>query len=226
MTDFEKAVLDVVKNGPKLRDAIFKEICPKIMSYRKLQKTLNELESSGRVVCVSKREEGSRRHRTWYALPEHKGLLEADYVRISEAVRRLRLLLLRNPTVGEVALDLGIQPTDLQEHLYKTAAQTEWSPPTEDIIEDARKKLGEALILAARMRQSPSKDWISLYEGEMEVVEHARVCLSKHQDMLPELTEDGEGIVSWPEKAKRYLGPSYQPKTRIKGVFMAIRTKK
>jgi hypothetical protein len=111
---------------------------------------------------------------------------------------------------------------DLQEHLYRTAGETGWFPPTQEIIEDARRRLGEALVLAARMKQNPNKNWLTLYEGELEIVEHAKNCLKKHQGVLPKLTDDGEDVIAWPEAAKKVLGPSYEPKKRIKGVFIAI----
>jgi hypothetical protein len=52
---YEKAVLDLLKEGPKQRKWIVGQLCPRIMSQKKAQKTLNELENAGKVKAVSKR---------------------------------------------------------------------------------------------------------------------------------------------------------------------------
>lgn len=227
MSAYEEAVLNVLKDGPKQRKWIVGQLCPKIMSQKKLQKTLNELENAGKVKSVSKRIEGSRRWTTWYILPGQEYLLEVDAGRIIASIERLKAVLFRPPTVDEIAVETGITPDGAEKLAYKLAAQTGWFNPKPELIRDAREKLGEVLVCAARMRdrkvEENGKSEDFNYDDDMGIVEEARRFLKEHTHLLPRLTDGGENVVSWSAEALKYLGEDYKPRERANPHFWVVR---
>lgn len=221
MSVYEETVLGLLKNGPKQRKEIIKQLCPRIMSRRKAQNVLNELESGGKVKVVSQRVEGTRRFTTWYALPSQEYLLNVDAGRVVAAIERLRGVLLRPPTVEEIAVEAGITPDSAEKWAYRLAEQTGWFSPRSELIMDAAERLGEALVCAARIRDDVISDFD--YESDPEIVSEAERFLKKHAEMLPKLNEDGVDVVSWPSKALKNLGKWYKPKDRIQPTFFVIR---
>lgn len=219
MSAYEKAVLDLLKEGPKQRKWIIGQLCPKIMSQKKAQKTINELENARKIKAVSKRIEGSRRWTTWYVLPGQEYLLETDAGRVIAAIERLKVILMRPPTVDEIAVETGITPDGAEKLAYKLAAQTGWFNPKPELIRDSREKLGEVLVCAARMRDGKvgedgkSKDFD--YESDVEIVAEAKRFMKMHPDLLPKLTGNGDDVVSWSLEALKYLEKVYKPKDRM-----------
>jgi hypothetical protein len=214
---YEKAVLELLKNGPKQRKEIVKQLCPKIMSIKKLQNTLNLLVSEGKLKAVSKRMEGSRRWTTWYTLPKHEYLLEVDAGRVVAAIERLWKILLRPPTVQEIAVETGITPQGAEKLAYKLADETGWFPPKPELVKDAAERLGEVLVCAARIRDEKVSNFT--YEDDPETMEKAKQFLKEHPEMLPKLDKYGEKVVYWPPEALKYLGKWYEPKDRIRPYF-------
>ncbi|MBT0160224.1 hypothetical protein G4O51_09590 [Candidatus Bathyarchaeota archaeon A05DMB-2] len=229
MSHYEQAVLDLLKDGPKQRKWLVNQLCPKIMSKKKLQKTLNELESASKVVVVSKRVEGHRNWTTWYVLPGQEYLLDVNAGRIIAAIERLRSFLFRPPTVDEVAVETGFTPAEAEKLAYKLAAQTGWFNPTSELIRDAREKLGEVLICAERMRtgkvgedgKSEEFDY-ERYADDKVIVEEAKRFLRMHQKLLPTLTDDGVDVVLWPPEALRFLGGNHEPRDRSVPVLTVV----
>jgi len=146
-----------------------------------------------------------------------------DYVdgqeQVIKAVDQWRNLAYRYPTVDEVAADVGIVPEKTKRLVYETKAKTGWFPPTPEIVEGARRKLGEALVCAARMKEGKPSNWRRMYTDETEIVGEGKRFLEEHPEMLPKLSEDGMQVASWPLEALRYLGKDYQPKDRIRGAL-------
>jgi len=227
LTVYEKAVLDLLEDGPKQRKWIVGQLCPRIMSQKKLQKTINELESAGKVKAVSKRIEKCRRWTTWYVLPGQEYLLEVDAGRVIAAIERLKAVLFRPPTVDEIAVETGITPEGAEKLAYKLAAQTGWFNPKPELIRDAREKLGEVLVCAARMRdgkvREDGKSEDFRYEDDIMVVEEAKRFLKTHPNLLPKLAEDGESVVSWSSEALKFLGEDYKPKERAEPHLWVVR---
>lgn len=219
MSIYKKAVLEVLKDGPKERSELIKQLCPKIMSVKKAQSTLNELEDEGKVKVRSKRKDGSRRWITWYVLPKHEYLLEVDMGRVVGAIERLRLILFRPPTVEEIAVETGTIPNVAEKLAYATAKEIRWFPPTPEMIEEARAKLGEVLVCSARMKECRPPNWADMYSDDPEIVREGERFLKGHPEMLPKLSEDGMQVVSWPLETLRYLGRNYQPRDRRRGVL-------
>jgi hypothetical protein len=215
---YEKAVLDLLKEGPKQRKSLVEQLCPKIMSQKKLQKTLNELENAGKAVGVSRRVEGRKNWTTWYILPGQEYLLDVDASRIISAIERLKPVLLRMPTVDEIAVEAGITPLEAEKLAYKLATQTGWFNPTAELIRDAKVRLGEALVCAARIRDKhvaeDGKSENFDYDDEPLVVEEAKRLLREHPQLLPKLSDDGDEVISWSSEALRFLGEQYTPKDR------------
>lgn len=218
MSHYEKSVLDLLKDGPKQRKWLLAQLCPKIMSQKKLQKTLNELEDGGKVIGLSKRVEGRRNWTTWYVLPGQEYLLDVDAGRIIGAIDRLKAVLLRMPTVDEIAVEAGVVPGEAEKLAYKLATQTGWFNPKPELIRDARVKLGEALVCAARIRDKKvgeeGKSEAFDYDEDAVIVEEAKRFLRDYAGLLPKLTPDGEGVVSWSSEALKFLGEDYKPVER------------
>jgi len=62
-------------------------------------------------------------------------------------------LLLCMPIVDDIAIEIGVPPSETEPVVYKLASQTGWYNPTPEIILKARVSLGEALVCAARIKQ-------------------------------------------------------------------------
>jgi hypothetical protein len=217
---YEEAVLGLLKSGPKRSKEIIKQLCPRIMSRRKVQNVLNELESGGKVKVVSQRIEGTRRFTTWFALPSQQYLLSVDAGRVVAAIERLREVLLRPPTVEEIAIETGITPSSAEKWAYELAEQTGWFYPRPGLIKDAAERLGEVLVCAARIRDDVISDFD--YESDPEIVREAEHFLKKHPELSPKLSEDGVDVVSWPSETLKNLGKWYKPKERIQPTFLVI----
>lgn len=222
--DYAKAVLDLVKEGPKRRQWLFVQLCPKIMSDSKFQRTLNELRAEGKLFEDSKIT-ASGRWEAWYMLPNHRYLLEVNDGRIVGAIERLKPLLLRMPTVDDIAIEIGIPPSETEPIVYKLASQTGWYNPTPEIILKTRIRLGETLVCAARIKQKlVSEDGKSEkfdYNEDAGIVEDAKRFLKNHPQLLPTLTADGEKVDAWNQEALRFLGDNYVPQDRSKP-FLAV----
>ena len=164
---------------------------------------------------------------TWYVLPGQGYLLETDAVRVIAAIERLKVILMRPPTVDEIAVETGITPDGAEKLAYKLAAQTGWFNPKPELIRDSREKLGEVLVCAARMRDGKvgedgeSEDFN--YDDDIGIIDEARRFLKEHVRLLPRLTGDGENVVSWPSEALKYLGEDYKPKERAKPHLWVVR---
>ncbi len=223
---YEKAVLDLLKDGPKQRKSLVGQLCPKVMSQKKLQKTLNELESAGKAVSVSRRMEGRRNWTTWYMLPGQEYLLDVDAARVIAAIERLKPVLLRMPTVDEIAVEAGITPQEAEKLAYKLATQTGWFNPSPELIRDARVRLGEALVCAARIRDKhvaeDGKSENFDYDDDHGVVEEAKRFLKDYPHLLPKLADDGGAVVFWSQEALRFLGENYVPKERQQPFLVVI----
>jgi hypothetical protein len=226
MVEYEKAVLDLVKDDPKRRQWLVNQLCPPVMSERKLQKTLNELEDDKKIVKVPKYGEGCVGLETWYMLPGHRLSFEVDDSRIATAIEHLKPILLRQPTIDELAVEVGITPAEAEILAYKLASQTGWYNPSKKIIEDSRIKLGEVLICAARIRDKQldldGKSESFDYEEDAHIVEEANRFLKDHLKLLPTLSNDGENVIEWPSETLRYLGDNYIPKDRPIQFVIAI----
>ena len=221
MDIYEKSVLELLENGPKQRKWLINQLCPKIMSQKKLQKTLNTLEKAEKIKGVSKRAEGSRMWITWYTIPEQEHILNVDNARMMTAIERLKSILFRPPTVDEIAVETGFTPTEAEKLAYKLASQSGWFNPTPELISAAKVKLGEVLICAARIDiKKVTETGMSKffdYTKEVEdagIVEVANRFLKKHPNLLPKMNQDGEKVVAWPTEALRFLGEEYKPKDR------------
>ncbi len=218
MMDYARAVLELVKEGPKRRQWLVNQLCPKIMSKKKLQKTLNELTVEGKLFKDSRPAGGGGGWETWYMQPNHRYLLEVDAGRITRAIERLKPLLMRMPTVDEIAIEAGITPSETEHIVYKLATQTGWYNPTQEIILKARTRLGEVLVCAARIRQQlvaddgKSEDFD--YDEDARIVKEANFFLKDHPQLLPMLTDDGEKVDVWSQEALRFLGDNYTPQER------------
>lgn len=179
MSSYRNAVLEILEKGPRSRNELIKELCPKVMSQKKLQKTLNELEDEERIICVPRRIGGTRKWTSIYALPKHRYLLEVELGLVAKAVEFLRLELCRNPDVEEVAAKICEDPDSVRKLLFRHAVDFKWEPPTLDEKDEAKKLRKKARRLAAWIKYSLD-DEISLSETSMEDIERAEFLL-EHQ---------------------------------------------
>ncbi len=216
---YEKAVLDLLNSGAKQRKWLVEQLCPKIMSKRKLQGTLNGLEEDEKIKRVDKRI--NRRMTAWYVLPEHEYLLNVDEGRMLSAMERLKKLLFRPATVDELAVETGLTPAVAEKLAYKLAAQTGWFNPSPELIAYAREKLGEVLVCAARIKQNvfSDADLNHIYSDDAEIMIEAKRFLKEQPEMIPTLQPDQVyhpigWRLSWPDEALKYLGSPHKPKPR------------
>jgi hypothetical protein len=196
------------------------------MGKNKLQKTLNELTLEGKLIKDSKPSVGGGGLETLYMLPRQRYLVQVDAGRIIGATEHLKALLLRMPTVDEIAVEAGIPPQEATDLVYKLVDQTDWYNPTLKLIEEARVRLGEALVCAARIRDKHvAEDGTSEvfnYEKDAVIVEEANRFLKEHTLLLPKLSSDGEAVTKWPSEALQFLGENYVPIERPCPFFAAI----
>lgn len=176
---YRKAVIEVLKKGPKPRHELFKELCPRMMSQKKLQNTLNELGDERIIVCVPKRIGETHKWTSFYALPKHRYLLEVGLDQVAKALKYLRSELCRNPEVEEVAAKIGVDPESVRKLLFKYAPDLKWKPPMPEEKEEAKKLREEARKLAARIKYSLDNE-ISLSKISMEDIKRAEFLL-KHR---------------------------------------------
>lgn len=125
---------------------------------------------------------------------------------------------LRPPDIDEIACEVGLRPQLVERFVYSTAKETGWFLPSPEILGEATIKIGEALALAARLRAKTNPKVSTMYSDEPEIVSMAQWYLKQHPELLPALTRDGVGVLSWPKKTLRFLKRSYQPKAI--GVFV------
>lgn len=188
---YEKTVIKTLKNGPKTRKELVEEICPKMMSKKKLQKTLNELEDEGRIICHPRRFDKSHKWTSVYALPKYRHLLELDYGRVVRVVKYLRLRLCRNPDVEEVAVKIEEDPENVRKTLFKHASELKWSPPTKKEKEETRKLQNRAREVAAVVKYRKEDDYgleekISKSDISREVLESAQFLLEHQYNSIKE----------------------------------------
>ncbi|HDN05879.1 MAG TPA: hypothetical protein ENF90_02645, partial [Candidatus Bathyarchaeota archaeon] len=136
----------MLKDGPKARHELVEALTPSKMSVKKLQKVLNELEDNGEILRKHVLIEGTHKTTSLYALPQDKPLFEktasasARYYRTSgrkpttlegkirRSVKTLKKKLGRNPTLEEIALDVGVTPEEVKKPLYRIAKEVGWEP--------------------------------------------------------------------------------------------------
>jgi len=209
LSTYEKAVRDLLKDGPKQRKWLLDQLCPRIMSQRKAQRTLNDLVDAKQILSLSKRIEGSHRHDTWYCFPKHEYLFDVDTGRVIAAIKRLWTILLRPPLPEEIAVETGITPQGAAKLAYKFAAQTGWFNPKPELIKALRERLGEVLVCEARIKGGHVREDGSSksfnYDDDLQIVEEAkRLRYLREHEMFAVLTEDGD-FVAWSPEAFKYL---------------------
>jgi hypothetical protein len=199
------------------------------MCINKLQRTLNALALEHKIIKCPRFPDSGGRCESWYTLPGQRYLLDVDAGKIIGAIERLKPLLFRMPTVDEIAVEVGITPAEAESLAYKLTGETGWYNPKGKLIEDARVRLGEVLVCAARIRDGlvaeTGKSEVFDYEQEDEdaiTVQDANRFLKEHPSLLPSLSKDGENITKWPSVALRYLGDNYSPLQRARPLFVAI----
>lgn len=197
LSHYRKAVRKALKNGPKARFELVGELCPIIMSEKKLQNTLNELVDEGVLVKKRKRTDDTYRELTYYALRRHRYLLEVELGQVVKALKYLRLELCRNPEVEEVAAKIDKDPESVLKILFEHATELRWKPPTPEEKEEAKKLRMQARKLAARIKFSFDGE-ISLSEVSMEAIKNAECLLERQFNSIKEEDIDSSGLVLFP----------------------------
>ena len=67
-------------------------------------------------------------------------------------LKEFRFKFFRNPTVNEVATEIGEHPVIVERILYTTSPTTKWRPPTSEEIEIAQREAAEFLKKAAEIK--------------------------------------------------------------------------
>jgi len=201
LSHYREAVIEILEKGPKPRFELIRELCPRIMSEKKLQKTLNELEGERIIIAVPKRIGKTYKWTSFYALPKHRYLLEVELDRVARTLKYLSLELCRNPEVEEVAAKIGEDPESVRTLLFKHAPELRWKPPTPMEKEEAEKLREKTRKLAAMIKYSLD-DEIDLSEISVEDIKRAKFLL-KHQ--FESIKDEDVGIIGI------ILGPGFPP---------------
>jgi DNA-binding MarR family transcriptional regulator len=138
---------------------------------------------------------------------------EQEAVRIVKHLWHNVLNDLRPPDAEEIALELGILTDEAERLAFKTSRHTGWFPPTPEMIEEASTTMGEALVLAARVRDAKS-GFESIRIDDLKIKHIAESYLTNHPEMLPVFTKNGQDVGTWPDVTLRYLKRHFQPESR------------
>ena len=179
---YEQAVKKVLEEGPLSRAILVKLISPKIMSQKKLQNVLNEMEDEKKLICIPRRDGESKKWSSWYALAKHKHLLDVESGTTTEAIKKLKLELLRVPTVEEIARELCIVPEEAVKLAYRYGRDLGWHPPSEEEIQEAEEKRGRIITLASLMKEKPDSPIVK--DATPEDVESAKYLLKNHPELI------------------------------------------
>ena len=135
---------------------------------------------------------------------------------VIQAIKKWKEVAFCYPTVVEIANETGIKPEEAECLVYETKDKTGWFAPNEGVIENARERLGEVLVCAARIMQKcfSETDLKFMYQDDPETMEETERFLKKHRGMIPNLQPNGYDVSSWPVEALKYLGKPYKPKAR------------
>ena len=147
-----------------------------------------------------------------YALWTYSDLEES----IKKVIIRWKDVVFRYPTKDEIAIDVGITPEDTEKLAYKFGTQIGWFNPTPELINEAKERLGEALVCAARLRDGEvtrNGQYNSYLSDENpQILEDANRFLKEHPEMVPKRTLDKKGneVLIWSSEAMKYVG-NYKP---------------
>jgi chaperonin cofactor prefoldin len=194
---YEKAVLETLKSGPKMRKELVEELCPRRMSVKKLQSTLNYLVDAEKIVRVPKTIGKTQKYTSFYALPQHKYKLETNLDEIAKAVKELRLELCRSPEVEEVAARIGVDPDIVKKLLFEHAPDLRWKPPTLEDREEAKNLRRKALELAAQAKYGLTRQ-IGLSEISVEDVDRAEFFLKREFQNITLEHIPSKGVIAGP----------------------------
>jgi DNA-binding Lrp family transcriptional regulator len=185
-------ILSYLKMGPRTARELIDGVS---ISRKTFYKRINDLLKEGRIL-----EFPIRQRKGWvslYALPKHYELA-ASISRflpiggttgieqsIKEAIENLKLRLLRNPTVGEVILEISANPEDpkLRDAVYQIGTRMGWKPPTKREREIAEKELPEILSLAAQLKRGSSR---LTKVKSTDKIEKAKEYLKRFPNLVPE----------------------------------------
>ncbi len=170
-------ISDLLRSGPKTARELLRLAG---VSRRTLYLALERMESSGALVAFPMRSRGG----TWaglYALPAQSeqasdiaGFVPKHPVppdlraRVAEAVETLKVKLLRNPLVEEIAGHLRENPeaSAIREAIYRAAAPLGWRPPTAEERAKAERERARVVALAKMVKRGLVKKGASREEAK------------------------------------------------------------
>ena len=98
--------------------------------------------------------------------------------------------------------------------------------PTPELILNARARLGEVLVCAARIKQNlvaeDGKSENFDYDEEAGIVKEAKGFLKNNPQLLPILIADGDKVDVWSQEALRLLGDNYVPLDRLRPFLVVV----
>ena len=133
--------------------------------------------------------------------------------KVEKTIKDLRFRLLRNPTIKEVAYEIGETPTVTERVVWRSTPKTKWREPTKDQISDSKWRLNRIYDLAALMEKFgedavKNRPWsIAPDEKTPSQLElkRAKYALKHERDKLPKIVivkEDEKKIEfdhKWPK---------------------------
>jgi hypothetical protein len=139
---------------------------------------------------------------------------------IENTIKTLKFLLMRNPTLLEIAHKMDTTPEAIREPAFKLSSKTKWSEPSGKQCLEAEEKLKGIYELGSVFQRfgksaAHSTPLSLIRESPTIIVERVGYALKNERDELPEivvLSEDEKRIefeFKWPRNSQWYLSYDY-----------------
>lgn len=151
-------------------------------------------------------------------------------IAVETTVKKLRFCLMRNPTIKEVAYEVGKPPETIRSEMYSLSPKIGWKEPNPDEIKEAKNFVAEIYEIAALMDYFPfeaiNKRPTRFLGGQSwkKVEERALYAVENETDQIPklELLKEDEKTIEFkfipPPKSKYNFGSlpeSYDKEKRL-----------
>lgn len=151
---------------------------------------------------------------------EPKGKLRYEQ-KLKKAIKSLRFDFMRDPTILEIAYDVGETPEAIRETVFKLSPISGWREPSEKEIADAKGKVKRVYELGSVFRQFGNSNIVYnpsyplSKESHTAIIKRVNYALKNEKDQLPEIVvvneeeQRTEFKFRWPKISKWYLSGDY-----------------
>jgi len=131
---------------------------------------------------------------------------------VRHCLKEFRFKFFRNPTVNEVATEIGEHPVIVERILYTTSPTTKWRPPTSEEIEIAQREAAEFLKKAAEIKYLRSEFYDRIDEKSPKITRKIKRYCEEYPQLLPEIWKYSDPLLKgkfefiFPSMAKEIIG--------------------